>query len=95
MNSKGIIHIIDDEPVIRDVLAQLLTSEGYEVELSASGEEALEKFPSPVLRRHPPRPAHAGDGRDRGPAAHQADRSPGRRSSSSPPTARSNRPSRP
>jgi DNA-binding NtrC family response regulator len=46
MSSRGIIHIIDDEPVIRDVLAQLLTSEGYEVELSTSGEEALEKFPS-------------------------------------------------
>jgi len=46
MSSKGIIHIIDDEPVIHDVLAQLLTSEGYEVEISGSGEEALEKFPS-------------------------------------------------
>jgi DNA-binding NtrC family response regulator len=46
MSSTGIIHIIDDEPVIHDVLAQLLTSEGYEVEISASGEEALEKFPS-------------------------------------------------
>jgi DNA-binding NtrC family response regulator len=46
MSSKGIIHIIDDESVIHDVLAQLLTSEGYEVEISASGEEALEKFPS-------------------------------------------------
>jgi len=44
--SKGIIHIIDDEPVIHDVLAQLLTSEGYEVEISGSGEEALAKFPS-------------------------------------------------
>ncbi|HWQ09321.1 MAG TPA: response regulator, partial [Holophaga sp.] len=46
MSNKGIIHIIDDEPVIHDVLAQLLTSEGYEVESSSSGEEALEKFPS-------------------------------------------------
>ena len=46
MSSKGIIHVIDDEAVIRDVLAQLLTSEGYEVEMSSSGEEALEKFPS-------------------------------------------------
>jgi two-component system response regulator PilR (NtrC family) len=46
MSSKGIIHVIDDEPVIHDVLAQLLTSEGYEVEISASGEEAMEKFPS-------------------------------------------------
>jgi two-component system response regulator PilR (NtrC family) len=44
MSSKGIIHVIDDEPVIHDVLTQLLTSEGYEVELSASGEEALAKF---------------------------------------------------
>ena len=44
MSSKGIIHVIDDEPVIHDVLGQFLTSEGYEVELSASGEEALEKF---------------------------------------------------
>ncbi len=47
MSTKGLIHIIDDEPVIHDVLGQLLTSEGYEVELSSSGEEALEKFPSP------------------------------------------------
>ena len=46
MSTKGIIHVIDDEPVIHDVLAQLLTSEGYEVEISSSGEEALEKFPS-------------------------------------------------
>jgi DNA-binding NtrC family response regulator len=44
MSSKGIIHVIDDEPVIHDVLAQLLTSEGYEVEISSNGEEALEKF---------------------------------------------------
>lgn len=43
MSYKGSIHIIDDEPVIQDVLAQLLTSEGYEVEVSSSGEEALEK----------------------------------------------------
>jgi DNA-binding NtrC family response regulator len=47
MSSKGLVHIIDDEPVIHDVLSELLTSEGYEVELSSSGEEALEKFPSP------------------------------------------------
>ena len=46
MSTKGIVHVIDDEPVIHDVLTQLLTAEGYEVELSSSGEEALEKFPS-------------------------------------------------
>ncbi len=44
MAGKGIIHIIDDEPVIHDVLGELLTSEGYEVEFSSSGDEALEKY---------------------------------------------------
>ncbi len=44
MSSKGVIHVIDDEPVIHDVLTQLLTAEGYEVESSSSGEEGLEKF---------------------------------------------------
>ena len=37
------IHVIDDEPVIHDVLGQLLTSEGYEVTFSSTGEDALEK----------------------------------------------------
>jgi len=40
------IHIIDDEPIIHEVLGDLLTSEGYEVENSYSGEEALEKHSS-------------------------------------------------
>ena len=44
MSSRGTIHVIDDEPVIHDVLGQLLTSEGYEVELSSSGEEGLAKL---------------------------------------------------
>ena len=44
--NKGTIHVIDDEPIIHEVLSQLLTSEGYEVELSSSGEEALEKHSS-------------------------------------------------
>ena len=44
MNSKGLIHVIDDEPLIHDVLSRLLTSEGYEVEVSASGEEGLQKY---------------------------------------------------
>jgi DNA-binding NtrC family response regulator len=48
MAEKGIIHVIDDEPVIHDILSQLLTSEGYEVDLSTSGEEALEKYSSQV-----------------------------------------------
>ncbi|MCJ7563038.1 MAG: sigma-54 dependent transcriptional regulator [Candidatus Aminicenantes bacterium] len=44
MRTKGLIHVIDDEPVIHDILSQLLTSEGYDIEISSSGEEALEKF---------------------------------------------------
>jgi len=46
MAEKGMIHIVDDEPIIHEVLSQLLTSEGYEVELSSSGEEALQKHSS-------------------------------------------------
>lgn len=40
------IHIIDDEPIIHEVLGDLLSSEGYEVENSTSGEEALDKHSS-------------------------------------------------
>jgi DNA-binding NtrC family response regulator len=43
MSEHAVIHIIDDEPIIHEVLSQLLTSEGYEVVLSSSGEEALDK----------------------------------------------------
>ncbi|MBN1273084.1 MAG: sigma-54-dependent Fis family transcriptional regulator [Candidatus Aminicenantes bacterium] len=43
MNKPGKIHVIDDEPVIHEVLGDLLQSEGYEVVISSNGEEALEK----------------------------------------------------
>ncbi len=43
MTKKGTIHIIDDEPIIHEVLGDLLTSEGYTVVNSSNGEEALEK----------------------------------------------------
>lgn len=43
MAQKGIIHIIDDEPIIHEVLGELLTTEGYTFELSSNGEEALKK----------------------------------------------------
>lgn len=46
MPDRILIHIIDDEPIIHEILSQLLTSEGYEVEVSSSGEEALEKLQS-------------------------------------------------
>lgn len=46
MEKKGSIHIIDDEPIIYEVLQDILTSEGYDVEISVNGEEALEKHSS-------------------------------------------------
>jgi len=46
MAKKEMIHIIDDEPIIHEVLGDLLTLEGYEVENSYSGEEALDKHAS-------------------------------------------------
>ena len=46
MEHKGNIHIIDDEPIIHEVLGDLLSSEGYAVVNSANGEEALEKHSS-------------------------------------------------
>lgn len=46
MEKKEKIHVIDDEPIIHEVLGELLTSEGYEVEMSSSGEEALDKHSS-------------------------------------------------
>ncbi len=45
MAQKGIIHIIDDEPIIHEVLGELLTTEGYTFEFSSNGEEALKKQP--------------------------------------------------
>ncbi|OGD24244.1 MAG: Fis family transcriptional regulator [Candidatus Aminicenantes bacterium RBG_13_63_10] len=44
MPHTAVIHLIDDEPIIHEVLGQILQAEGYEVEISASGEEALPKY---------------------------------------------------
>jgi two-component system response regulator PilR (NtrC family) len=46
MEKKGIIHIVDDEPIIYEVLQDILTAEGYAVEVSINGEEALDKHSS-------------------------------------------------
>ena len=35
------ILVVDDEPLIRDVLSDALTDEGYQVELATTGGEAL------------------------------------------------------
>src|SRR5436309_526375 len=39
---KASILVIDDEEIMREILDTLLTREGYEVKLAASGEEGLE-----------------------------------------------------
>ncbi len=36
------ILVVDDEPCVRDICVQYLSMEGYEVDASESGEEALE-----------------------------------------------------
>ena len=46
MEKNELIHIIDDEPIIHEVLGDLLTGEGYDVEISSDGKEALEKLAS-------------------------------------------------
>jgi two-component system response regulator MprA len=38
------ILVVDDEQAVRDALARALTSAGYEVELAADGEQALERL---------------------------------------------------
>ena len=41
-NGKSVVLVIDDDPVARDVMARLLTKEGYEAVTAASGEEGLQ-----------------------------------------------------
>jgi DNA-binding response OmpR family regulator len=40
---EGRVLVIDDEPTIRDRLGQMLTDEGYDVDLAVDGETALER----------------------------------------------------
>ena len=65
MDHKGKIHIIDDEPIIYEVLQDLLTSEGYEVEISSNGKEAIEKYKKGELNETeaPNVGSHSGMGR--------------------------------
>src|SRR5207237_5152091 len=41
-NRSGAILVVDDEEIMREILETLLTREGYDVRLAASGEEGLE-----------------------------------------------------
>jgi DNA-binding NtrC family response regulator len=44
MAKKGSVLVVDDEEIMRDVLETLLSSEGYRVDLSKTGEEGLESY---------------------------------------------------
>ena len=43
-DGKGKILVMDDEDIIRDMVQELLSGLGYEVELAGNGEEALERY---------------------------------------------------
>jgi DNA-binding NtrC family response regulator len=44
MAKKGTILVVDDEEVMRDVLGNLLSSEGYRVEIAKTGEEGVARY---------------------------------------------------
>jgi DNA-binding NtrC family response regulator len=44
MAKKGNVLVVDDEEVMRDVLASLLSQDGYRVDLARTGEEGLARF---------------------------------------------------
>ncbi len=50
---RGRILVVDDERSIRDILAQVLGYEGYDVATAGSGGEALAAVPTPALRSGP------------------------------------------
>ena len=53
MSSSGRILLVEDDSALRDVLADILTDEGYEVDCATNGREALDRLsgsgPSPDL----------------------------------------------
>jgi DNA-binding response OmpR family regulator len=44
MASDARVLVVDDEPIVRDVLARYLTRDGYEVETAADGEAAIDAY---------------------------------------------------
>ena len=63
--SRGRIMLVDDEPQFRDMLAEYLTGEGFEVLEAGSGEEALPKVPWWPPRSGAARPDDERDRRSR------------------------------
>lgn len=43
MSKEGRVLVVDDEPMVRETLGQVLTDEGYVVDLAVDGETALDK----------------------------------------------------
>jgi CheY-like chemotaxis protein len=41
MGSRGLVLVVDDDEAIRDVVAEVLREEGYEVQSAENGEQAL------------------------------------------------------
>ena len=54
-----VVHVVDDEEVVRTALGNLLSAAGYEVRTYSSGTEFLLSAPKEQLRMHRPRRAHA------------------------------------
>ncbi len=48
-DKKGVILVVDDEVIVRDILTDVLESEGYEVRTAGDGIEALH-----IIKREPP-----------------------------------------
>src|SRR5919106_3628668 len=44
MPAEARVLVVDDEPIVRDVLSRYLSREGFEVETAADGQAALEVF---------------------------------------------------
>lgn len=44
MDEQAHVLVVDDEPIVRDVLARYLRKEGFAVEVAADGEAALKRF---------------------------------------------------
>src|SRR5678816_3709256 len=40
---EGRVLVVDDEPMVRETLGQMLTDEGYSVDVAVDGEEALDR----------------------------------------------------
>jgi len=43
MSKEGRVLVVDDEPMVRETLGQMLTDEGYVVDLAVDGESALDR----------------------------------------------------